>query len=259
MTLYVQLAADGSVDRYPFSLTDLRRANPGTSFPDQISDATAAAFGCYPVQPTDPPADDPTQNLERTAVRRGDGWVEEWISTPATAEEIAERTAGKSAAVREQRNALLAACDWTQVPDAYSAKIDIGAWAAYRQQLRNVPERPGFPWEVEWPAPPESTPMPICDYHAFYAALLVSPAYVAIRSRAVSNSAVLTACVEFIAAIGDAKSGRPNTPAIQACVDLLCAAAQFTAGELQALAEVMAVGGLDQVYVLPGAASLPPA
>lgn len=90
-----------------------------------------------------------------------------------------------------------------------------------------------------------------CDYRAFYDALLVSPAYAAIRAKAVDSPAVLTACVEFIAAIGDAKAGRPNQPAIQACVDLLCAAAQFTAEELGALAEVMATGGLDQVYTLP--------
>lgn len=103
-----------------------------------------------------------------------------------------------------------------------------------------------------WPAQPAVVqPGDGCDYRAFYDALLISPAYAAIRAKAVDSPAVLTACVEFIAAIGDAKAGRPNQPAIQACVDLLCAAAQFTAQELAALAEVMATGGLDQVYTLP--------
>jgi hypothetical protein len=27
-------------------------------------------------------------------------------------------------------------------------------WAVYRQALRDIPEQPGFPWEVEWPVPP---------------------------------------------------------------------------------------------------------
>lgn len=151
MTLYVQLAADGSVERYPFSLTDLRRANPGTSFPDQISDATAAAFGCHPVQPTAPPAEDPTQNLERTAVKRGDVWVEEWISSPASAEEIAERTESKARDVRSRRNQLLTESDWTQLPDA---PADGMAWAAYRQALRDLSDQEGFPWNVIWPQAP---------------------------------------------------------------------------------------------------------
>ena len=41
---YVLLKADGSIDRYPYTLTDLIRANPGTSFAKTISDETAAAF-----------------------------------------------------------------------------------------------------------------------------------------------------------------------------------------------------------------------
>ena len=103
-----------------------------------------------------------------------------------------------------------------------------------------------------WPSAPEVNSVdPVCDYRSFYDALLVSPAYVTIRTKAITSPAVLTACVEFIAAIGDAKSGRPNPAAIQACVDLLCAAAQFTAAELADLAEVMTVGGLDQFYTLP--------
>ena len=103
-----------------------------------------------------------------------------------------------------------------------------------------------------WPeVPPIETASHDCDYRSFYDALLVSAAYATIREKATSSSTVLTACVEFIAAIGDAKAGRPNPAAIQACVDLLCAAAQFTEAELAALADVMQVGGLDQVYTLP--------
>ena len=30
-----------------------------------------------------------------------------------------------------------------------------GPWAVYRQALRDIPEQPGFPWDVEWPTKPE--------------------------------------------------------------------------------------------------------
>jgi hypothetical protein len=148
---YVLLAADGSVDRYPYTLTDLRRANPGTSFAKQISDDTAASFNCYPVSQTEPPDDDHTVNLERTAIKQGTTWVEEWISTPATPEQIAERTTAKSNDIRTERNRRLAECDWTQLPDA---PVNTAAWATYRQALRDITEQVGFPWSVAWPDQP---------------------------------------------------------------------------------------------------------
>lgn len=57
------------------------------------------------------------------------------------------------ATVRDMRNALLAASDWTQVADA---PVDQVAWAEYRQALRDVPSQEGFPMQVEWPVKPGS-------------------------------------------------------------------------------------------------------
>jgi hypothetical protein len=53
---------------------------------------------------------------------------------------------------RAKRNSLLARSDWTQVADA---PVDQLAWAAYRQELRNVPEQPDFPETINWPVAPE--------------------------------------------------------------------------------------------------------
>lgn len=148
---YALLTPEGAVDRYPYTLTDLRRANRNTSFSKKISDETAAAFNCYPVTPTERPADDYTVNLERTAVKQGDNWVEQWVSTPATPEQIAERLGAKANDIRAQRNELLTASDWTQVADA---PVDAAAWATYRAELRAVPEQAGFPNDVVWPTEP---------------------------------------------------------------------------------------------------------
>lgn len=57
-----------------------------------------------------------------------------------------------AARVRAERDARLTVCDWTQMPDAPLSTEAKAAWAAYRQQLRDVPEQAGFPGEVEWPA-----------------------------------------------------------------------------------------------------------
>ena len=53
--------------------------------------------------------------------------------------------------VRQRRGELLAACDWTQLPDVSDAARS--AWAAYRQALRDVTTQPD-PMNIEWPTPP---------------------------------------------------------------------------------------------------------
>lgn len=151
---YALLNPDGTLKRYPYTLTDLRRDNPNTSFTVTISDETAKDFGAYPVQPTPQPAYDYTVNLDRTATKQGDQWVEEWISTPATPEEITERTDNQAAAVRAERNQKLANCDWTQLSDSPLDPSQKAEWGTYRQALRDISSQAGFPWNVQWPAEP---------------------------------------------------------------------------------------------------------
>lgn len=79
-------------------------------------------------------------------------WTQTWTVEPATAEEIAERTALLEQAIRTERNARLTASDWTQLPDvALANKTD---WATYRQSLRDITDQPGFPANVTWPTEP---------------------------------------------------------------------------------------------------------
>ncbi len=55
------------------------------------------------------------------------------------------------AAVRVQRNALLSASDWTQLPDVPGATQS--AWTSYRQALRDITNQPD-PSNVTWPTEP---------------------------------------------------------------------------------------------------------
>jgi hypothetical protein len=54
--------------------------------------------------------------------------------------------------LKQMRNSLLAASDWTQVPDA---PVDQAAWATYRQQLRDLPNNTEDPANPAWPTKPE--------------------------------------------------------------------------------------------------------
>lgn len=56
--------------------------------------------------------------------------------------------------LRNQRNAKLLECDWTQVADA---PVNAAEWAAYRQQLRDLPSQYQTETDfanVVWPTPP---------------------------------------------------------------------------------------------------------
>jgi hypothetical protein len=135
-----------------YSIGQLRRDNPQVSFPKTIPDATLAAYDVFPLKLTDRPEVDYTKNVaEGTPVQQDGEWVQVWDVTDASAEEVAHRTEDQANQVRAERNRKLSDSDWTQVADA---PVDQAAWAAYRQELRNVPDQDGFPWNVQWPEMP---------------------------------------------------------------------------------------------------------
>ena len=73
-----------------------------------------------------------------------------WIESSAWANTQADMRA--STIARIQRNSLLAACDWTQMPDAPAGTA--AKWASYRTALRNIPSQNTFPRVISWPSKP---------------------------------------------------------------------------------------------------------
>jgi len=143
---------NGQLQKYPYTLGMLRKDNANISFPKVLDDATLARFELVKVSPTPRPEYDHTKDFNVTAQLVNGSWVEAWIATDVSAEEMASRTANQASNVRAERNAKIAACDWTQVADS---PVDKEAWATYRQALRDVPAQTGFPWNVTWPTQPE--------------------------------------------------------------------------------------------------------
>lgn len=149
--MYIKLN-NGQIETYPYSIGQLRKDNPNTSFPKNIPDNVLATFGVYPVQDTPQPPSDYTKNvIESTPANQG-GWKRTWTVVNATAAEIQERTDSQAANVRAERDQKLVDTDWTQVADA---PVNKTAWATYRQALRDISKQSGFPWNITWPAKPE--------------------------------------------------------------------------------------------------------
>ena len=63
----------------------------------------------------------------------------------------ATKDAEQAERVRNDRNAKLAECDWTQLADS---PVDKTVWATYRQELRDITKAEGFPWTMTWPTKP---------------------------------------------------------------------------------------------------------
>jgi hypothetical protein len=81
----------------------------------------------------------------------GDDLICRETALSATVDEAARDQAAANE-VRQRRDALLQASDWSQLEDSPLDHTARTAWAAYRQALRDVPQQAGFPGAVEWPA-----------------------------------------------------------------------------------------------------------
>lgn len=150
---------DGQITKYPFSIGDLRRENPNTSFPRRIPDETLASYGVYPVSfASAPKIDKRAQEVHQNSFPSfiDGGWIVEWSVTDKSESQVQSFDDEKRAVVRLERDDMLAETDWVVVFHTEKGTSIPTEWAAYRQALRDVTTQEGFPWEVEWPLMPSA-------------------------------------------------------------------------------------------------------
>ena len=159
--------SNGQVEQFPYTLGDLRRDNPQTSFPKKIGDAILASYGIYHVMPETQPEYDPlvqvlvrdpephreTRTKQAEDEEPADVAVGETYNTGRwvigyTAENKPQDQAED--AVRNKRDQLLKETDWMALSDVtMSAEM-----TSYRQALRDITGQAGFPYSVTWPTKP---------------------------------------------------------------------------------------------------------
>lgn len=156
---YVKVT-NGAVDQYPYTIGQLRRDNPNTSFPKVIDEATLNLFGVYSVVlASDPSFTESTQRIQRASNPTLVNGV--WTLTKSvvdlTDDEITVKNNGAAEIERETRDELLKsdvdpinAVRW----NAMTAEQQT-AWTTYRQALLDVPQQAGFPNTITWPTKPE--------------------------------------------------------------------------------------------------------
>jgi len=141
-----------------FQITVLKVLFPDTSFPDTGPDAAwLADSGVYPVEEY--------LYFDANAYKRvsteptlRDGVVYTAELVALTDEDKSQRETDRLAHLgsmaREQRNRLLAECDWTQLGDYAGA--DKADWTAYRKSLRDITKQSKFPESIVWPTAPNA-------------------------------------------------------------------------------------------------------
>ena len=149
--MYVK-APNQTVETFPYSIGDLRRDNPNTSFPKNPSNEVLADWDVYPVVlgPIPTPAVGYTVEQESEPTYADGVWTLNFTTRAFTQKE----SDGLADSIRIQRDGLLTQSDWTQLPDSPLSTADKEAWATYRQALRDITAQTGFPYQITWPTAP---------------------------------------------------------------------------------------------------------
>lgn len=145
--------------------TEFRNLYPDTSFPQILAPDVLADFNAVAIMegpqaiPTTPYEYSQRQGIEEINGK----WFTKYVLGPiftdtdeqTTIEQLniykAQIDAVQADNVRCSRDQLLKDTDWTQVKDA---PINQGAWATYRQELRDITLQEGFPFNITWPIKP---------------------------------------------------------------------------------------------------------
>ena len=152
--MYVKVT-NGVVDQYPYTIGNLRRDNPNTSFPRNITSNTLESWGVYKVVIEDQPSFDiKTQNLTQNSspTLSADTWTLGWTVSSKSADEITDYNNIMATVNRGRRDTLIAETDWWASSDLTMTAEQ----TAYRQALRDITTHANWPHleDADWPTKP---------------------------------------------------------------------------------------------------------
>ena len=147
---------DGQIQNFPYTIGDLRRDNPNTSFPRIVPEAILNSYGVYEVVVDDAPEVDSknykaVRSLEPTLVNGS--WALQWSVIEKTTDEKQSYSDAVASKMRAKRDTLLRETDHCGLSDMTMT----AAMATYRQALRDITDQVAFPHlsEADWPTKPE--------------------------------------------------------------------------------------------------------
>jgi len=132
-----------------YTLGQLRRDNPQTSFPKLIPDELLASYDVYPYTRPKPDQYDSLawRLIDDEFVNVNGAWILPY-KLEALPLDQAERN------IRSLRDDLLQETDWIVIKSYERGQNIPAEWELYRQALRDITAQSGFPYEVTWPTKP---------------------------------------------------------------------------------------------------------
>jgi hypothetical protein len=156
--LLVIKEVDGHAEGFPITYSNFRLIHPQTSFPELPDNSFLVDYGFKVFKHTNQPPIPQFENCAEGPIvwdAAKDAYTNTYILTPYTPEQIAAANKAQMDALTGQRNMLLYACDWTQLPDVTLTPEQVAAWRVYRQQLRDYMGSVTDPFHPPaWPLPP---------------------------------------------------------------------------------------------------------
>jgi len=152
--MYVK-TTNNAVDQFPYTVANLRRDNPNTSFPRNIPEETLNGWGVYRVQVSDMPSFDPITQvvvMDSAPVLSEGVWTVGYTVNSLTTEEVQSNKDQLAETNRERRNDLLAETDFYALSDVTMSS----EMQSYRQSLRDITSHANWPVleEADWPTKP---------------------------------------------------------------------------------------------------------
>ena len=147
---------DNTVVQYPYGLDNLYVENPHTNF--GIVENLVATFATtengvdghtlVEVKLVQPIVDHTKNFTEGTPSLVDSIWIQTWVTSDASQEEIDSRVASKIVEVQQEITRLKAG-----IPSNVSEQQQI-FWELYSMQLDLVSQQTNYPWRITWPNKP---------------------------------------------------------------------------------------------------------
>jgi hypothetical protein len=183
--LYIKLNDDGSIKEYPYAKDLFEKNNLQELFYEKFNEINISNFNrishlnllrfidepvyvgiphyinllqsynVYVVENTPIPEIFFTQGIrELNPIKLSNKWKQQWEVYDLSKEEIDIKNDKQAKIVRKQRDNLLLETDWHIIKSIETGIPKNDKWVQYRQDLRNLPDQEGFPWNVVWPTQP---------------------------------------------------------------------------------------------------------
>jgi hypothetical protein len=134
--MYIKLN-NGVIEKYPYSIGDLRKDNPQTSFPKAPNNEMLAEWQVFPVQAVSQPPLDHTKTVKEGIPIYAGGWKQTWVVESASPQEIDQRIQSHNEARKSAR-----ATAYREEADVLFFKAQRGeatmeAWLSLVQDIKN--------------------------------------------------------------------------------------------------------------------------